>query len=52
MDIAARVIIIDNFCSNFGLQNIFYLVYIAYMVQYHYQLTKFTVNHCKFSTKI
>lgn len=25
--------------------------HIAYVIQYHHQLTKFTVNYCKFSIK-
>lgn len=26
-------------------------LYIAYVIQYHHQLTKLTVNYCKFSIK-
>ena len=52
MDIAARVIIIDNFCSNFRFTKYFLpCLYIAYVIQYHHQLMRFTVSYCEFSIK-
>ena len=52
MDIAARVIIIDNFCSIFRFAKYFSpCPHIAYVIQYHHQLRRFTVSDCEFPTK-